>query len=79
MELSTWKDGFNLGQHVTEDQRELGKVPSAREKKYRLEKRIQRKVDSQHFLLSQFLVLELFWTLMCHTVQSDARSLKGTS
>lgn len=82
LELSTWKDGFDLGQHVTEDQRELGKVSSARERDKQsilntgnlavkqckcTHTHTKRKVNSQHSLLSQFLVLELVWKLMCRT------------
>lgn len=85
LELSTWKDGFDLGQHVTEDQRELGEVASAREQDEQRQKHwvstlnrqeissqckcthTQRKVNSQQSLLSEFLVLELVWKLMCHT------------
>lgn len=29
LEVSPWEDGFDFSQHVTEDQRELGQVPSA--------------------------------------------------
>ncbi len=85
LKLSTWKDGFDLGQHVTEDQRELGEVPSAREQDEQRQKHmvstlnrqeissqckcthVERKVNSQHSLLGEFLVLELVWKLMCRT------------
>lgn len=35
LELSARKDGFDLGQHVTEDQRELGEVSPEREREKR--------------------------------------------
>ncbi len=52
MKLSTWKDGFDLGQHVTEDQRELGEVPSTREQdeqrqKHRVSTLNRQEISSQ--------------------------------
>lgn len=32
LELSSWEDGFDFSQHVTEDQRQLGQVPPAGKK-----------------------------------------------